>query len=350
MAEHILITGGCGFIGSNLVRWCLKHRPDWRITNLDLLTYCGNPESLADLPDLFNDLDQRYRFVHGDIRDPQTVEPLIHEVTGIIHAAAESHVDRSIMDARPFIETNVLGTQVMLDALRRTDPNSSKRYLQVSTDEVYGDLPLDQPDLRFTETTPIAPNSPYAASKASADHLVLAAHHTFGIHASITRCSNNFGPYQFPEKVIPLFVTNLLEGKKVPLYGDGKNVRDWLHVEDHCEALVAVLEQGKAGEVYNIGGNNEKANHQLTRDILAAVGAGEDMIEHVTDRLGHDRRYAIDSSKIQRELGWQPRHQDWSQALAETVQWYREHESWWRRIKDGSYRAYYEAQYERRQS
>jgi len=338
MAQHILLTGGCGFIGSNFVRFVLHARPDWRITNLDLLTYSGNPENLADF-----EAEDRYRFVHGDITDADCVAELIADCDAIVHMAAESHVDRSIMDAGPFIRTNVVGTQTILDAIRKV--GGDKRLVHVSTDKVYGALPLDRPEVKFTEKTPLAPNSPYSASKAASDLLVRAYHETFGLDAVITRCSNNFGPYQFPEKVIPLFVTNLMEGRKVPLYGDGKNVRDWIHVDDHCEAVLTVLEKGDGGEVYNIGGNNEQSNLDLTHAILNAMGQGEEMIEYVPDRLGHDRRYAIDASKIRRELGWQPTRSAWPAALQATVDWYRGHEAWWQRVKSGAYREYYQRQY-----
>lgn len=338
MSKHLLVTGGSGFIGSNFVRFVLDARPDWRLTNLDLLTYSGNPENLADL-----ESEPRYAFVQGDIADAHHVEPLIDQVDAIVHFAAESHVDRSIMDCQPFIQSNVAGTQVLLDAMRRV--GGERRFLHVSTDEVYGSLPLDRTDLKFTEQSPLAPNSPYAASKAASDCLVRAAHHTFGMDVVTTRCSNNFGPYQFPEKVIPLFVTNLIEGRKVPLYGDGRNVRDWLHVDDHAEAILTALESGEAGEVYNIGGNNERSNLDLTHTILELMGHGEEMIEYVKDRPGHDRRYAIDASKIERELGWRPTRSTWPEALERTVNWYREHDSWWRRVKSGEYRAYYEQQY-----
>lgn len=340
---NILLTGGSGFIGSNFVRFALRERPDCTITNLDVLTYSGNPENLADLEN-----NPRYKFVHGNINDATLVESLLRDADAVVHMAAESHVDRSIIDARPFVETNVLGTMTLLDALRRVDPDNQKRFIHVSTDEVYGDLPLDQPDLKFLETTPYAPSSPYSASKASSDHLVRAYHHTFKINACITNCSNNFGPYQFPEKVIPLFVTNLIEGKKVPLYGDGSNIRDWLHVEDHCEAIFAVLEKGNAGETYNIGGNNERSNLQLTHAILEAMGKGDEMIEPVKDRLGHDRRYAIDATKIKTELGWEPTRSAWPEALENTVKWYVDNESWWRNVKSGTYREYYQKQYAER--
>lgn len=340
MSQRILLTGGAGFIGSNFVRFVLRERPDASIINLDSLTYSGNPESLSDLEG-----DDRYTFVHGNILDLELTTELIQQCDAVVHMAAESHVDRSIIDARPFIESNVLGTQTLLDALRRADPDNQKRFVHVSTDEVFGDLPLDEPEVKFTEDTPFAPSSPYSASKAGSDMVVRAYCHTFGINACTTNCSNNFGPYQFPEKVIPLFVTNLIEGKKVPLYGDGKNVRDWLHVEDHCEAVLTVLEKGAAGETYCIGGNNERSNLELTHSILQAMGKDESSIEYVTDRLGHDRRYAIDATKIKRDLGWEPTRSAWPGALENTIKWYVENETWWRRVKSGEYRSYYEKQY-----
>lgn len=337
----ILLTGGSGFIGSNFVRFLLRERPDYSIVNLDALTYSGNPENLSDI-----ESDWRYTFVHGSINDMPLVEKLIAAADAVVHMAAESHVDRSIIDARPFVETNVLGTQTLLDAARRTDFKG--RFVHVSTDEVYGDLPIDQPELKFTEQTPYAPSSPYSASKAASDMLVRAYHHTFGLNVCITNCSNNHGPYQFPEKVIPLFVTNLLENKKVPLYGDGRNVRDWLHVDDHCEAVLTVLEKGKAGETYNIGGNNERSNLELTHSILEIMGRDEKWIQPVTDRLGHDRRYAIDPRKIETELGWKPTRSAWPDALVNTVRWYVQNESWWRNVKSGAYRDYYKKQYDNR--
>ncbi len=346
MTKHILVTGGCGFIGSNFVRYLLAQRPDQRLTNLDCLTYSANLENLADVE---NNL--RYRFVKGNILDRPLVEQLLSDCDAVVHLAAESHVDRSILDSRPFVESNVLGTQTLLDAARRVwqmPGGYHGRFLHVSTDEVYGSLPLDRPELKFTEQTPLCASSPYSASKAGSDLLVGAYHHTFGLDTVITRCSNNFGPYQFPEKVIPLFVTNLLEGNKVPLYGDGKNVRDWLHVEDHCEALLTVLERGRSGEVYNVGGDNERSNLELTRTILDVMGKDDSSIQFVPDRPGHDRRYAIDAGKIARELGWRPTRSAWPDALAATVRWYAEHTAWWQRIKYGEYRKYYEVQYARR--
>ncbi|MEM9253560.1 MAG: dTDP-glucose 4,6-dehydratase [Planctomycetota bacterium] len=337
---HILLTGGSGFIGSNFVRLVLRDRPDYQVTNLDCLTYSGNPENLTDV-----DADDRYQFVHGNILDLELCQRLIEQADAVVHMAAESHVDRSIQDARPFVESNVLGTQTLLDAMRRVDPDNTKTFVHVSTDEVFGDLPLDQPELMFRETTPYAPSSPYSASKAGSDMVARAYHHTFGMKVMTTNCSNNHGPYQFPEKVIPLFVTNLIEGKKVPLYGDGRNVRDWLQVEDHCEAVLTVLEKGTAGETYCIGGNNERSNLELTHSILELMGKGHDMIEPVTDRLGHDRRYAIDATKIKAELGWEPTRSAWPQALESTVRWYVDHPQWWQNVKSGAYREYYAKQY-----
>jgi dTDP-glucose 4,6-dehydratase len=326
----VLVTGGAGFIGSNFVRFALTQRPGLKVVNYDALTYAGNLANLRDM-----EKDPRYSFVHADIRDRAAVEKALrdHRCDAVVHFAAESHVDRSINDSGPFVSTNVQGTQVMLDASRQS--GHVNRFLHVGTDEVYGQLPLDRPDLKFTEQTPITPSSPYSASKAASDMLALAYHHTFGMNVMVTRCSNNFGPYQYPEKVIPLFVTNLFEGKTVPLYGDGKNVRDWLHVIDHCEAILAVLERGTPGEVYNIGGNNERSNNELTRMILKCTGHGEEMIQPVVDRLGHDRRYAIDAAKIKRELGWQPTRSAWPRALQDTVDWYRANETWWRPLKNG---------------
>lgn len=341
MKRTLLLTGGCGFIGTNFVRFVLANRPDWRIINLDVLSYSGNAENLADV-----ERDPRYRFVKGDICDAAVVEPLMEEADCVVHMAAESHVDRSILDSKPFIVSNVLGTQTLLDAARRAKGGKGTgRFLLVSTDEVYGSLPLERPDLRFTEETPLQANSPYAASKAGSDLLARAYHHTFHMDVVVTRCSNNFGPYQFPEKVIPLFVTNLIEGKQVPLYGDGKNVRDWVHVDDHCEAVLAVLEKGRAGEVYNVGGNNERNNLDLTHSILRLMGKGDESIRYVADRPGHDRRYAIDATKIERELGWRPTRSAWPAALEQTVQWYVKNRDWWERVKSGAYREYIARQY-----
>jgi dTDP-glucose 4,6-dehydratase len=333
-AMRLLVTGGAGFIGSNFIRFVMAERPDWSIINLDLLTYAGNLDNLSDLADSPN-----YRFVRGDICNAGVVAPLMREVDAVVHFAAESHVDRSIEDSSPFIRTNVQGTQTLLDEARRAidDGHQITRFLHVSTDEVYGQLPLDQPDLKFTEQTPIQPSSPYAASKAASDLLVNAAHHTFGLPCLITRCSNNFGPYQFPEKVIPLFVERLLTGGRVPLYGDGLNVRDWLHVLDHAEAILTVLEKGRVGEAYNIGGNNERANIELTNSLIEICGRDESAIEYVEDRKGHDRRYAIDASKIKNELGWEPKRSAWPEALESTVAWYRANGPWRERILSGTY-------------
>lgn len=339
--DRLLVTGGCGFIGSNFVHMLRRERPAWRILNLDALSYSGNAENLASLEG-----DDQYEFVRGDINDIELVQSLVSRVDAVVHFAAESHVDRSILDSGPFIRSNVMGTQRLLDAVRAE--SRPVRFVHVSTDEVYGTLPLDRLEEKFTEDTPMAPNSPYSASKAASDFLVRAAHHTFGMDVVTTRCSNNFGPYQFPEKVIPLFVTNLIEGRRVPLYGDGRNVRDWIHVDDHCAGVLAALEKGRSGEVYNFGGDNERSNLELTRAILSIMGKGEEMIERVKDRPGHDLRYAIDSSKAQRELGWKPRWSAWPEGLERTVRWYVENEGWWRRVKSGEYREYYAKQYDRR--
>lgn len=338
MIRNVMVTGGCGFIGSNFIRFLLEARPAWRVINLDSLTYSGNLENLIGL-----DTCDHYQFVHGDIVDVKVVQSCVDQCDAVIHFAAESHVDRSIIDSGPFARTNVVGTLTLLDAVRRLE--RPVRFVHVSTDEVYGSLPLDEPEIRFTEATPLAPNSPYAASKAASDLMVRSYHHTFGLDAVVTRCSNNFGPSQFPEKVIPLFVTNLLEDRKVPLYGDGRNVRDWVHVLDHCEAVLAVLERGQPGGVYNIGGNNERSNLELTHLLLEIMGKGREMIQPVADRLGHDRRYAIDASRMRDELGWEPTRSAWPTALAETVEWYTGHCDWWQRVKSGEYRRYYQQQY-----
>ncbi len=330
--RKVLVTGGAGFIGSNFVRFLRAERPDWYIVNYDALTYAGNPANLGDLSD-----DDHYTFIQGDICDRCAVLDAIQGCQAVIHFAAESHVDRSISDGRPFVSTNVLGTQTLLDVFREV--GRVERFIHIGTDEVYGSLPLDRPDLKFTERSPLRPTSPYAASKAAADLLALAYHKTYGMAVIVTRCSNNFGPYQYPEKIIPLFVTNLLDRKKVPLYGDGLNVRDWLYVIDHCEALLRVLEDGRVGEVYNIGGDNERSNLELSRTILQLLGYGEDMIQPVGDRPGHDRRYAIDASKIRNELGWVAARSAGPEALANTTRWYQEHEDWWRPLKANTFNA-----------
>jgi dTDP-glucose 4,6-dehydratase len=335
-ALPVLVTGGCGFIGSNFIHYLLETDPVLQVLNFDGLTYAGNLANLADLAG-----NSRYRFVHGDITNREAVRRAVGErVSAIVNFAAESHVDRSIHDTGPFVRTNVLGTQILLDAAREF---KVPRYLQVSTDEVYGSL---GPTGSFTEETPLAPNSPYAASKASADHLVHSYVHTFGLPAIITRCSNNYGPYQFPEKLIPLFITNLLRDEPVPVYGDGLNVRDWIHVRDHCAALAMVLRSGRQGEIYNIGGRCEKTNLELTHALLETVGKPRSLIRYVTDRPGHDRRYAIDSTKIERELGWKPRIL-FAEGLDDTVRWYREHPDWVASIRTGEYLKYYEKQYGR---
>ena len=331
----VLVTGGCGFIGSNFVRLLLSERPDWRVLNVDALTYAGNPESLADVADAAN-----YAFVRADVADADAVEAVYaeHKPETAVHFAAESHVDRSILDSGPFVRTNVTGTQILLDAARR---HGVKRHVQVSTDEVYGSL---GPTGLFTEETPLQPNSPYSASKTAADLLVRAYHHTFGMDVVTTRCSNNYGPYQFPEKLIPLFISNLLEDKPVPVYGQGTNVRDWIHVEDHCRGVLAALEGGVAGEVYNFGGASEMTNLALTKQLLASLGKGEDLITYVQDRPGHDLRYAIDFSKAERELGWRPRW-TFGDGLAATIQWYKDNAEWTDRVRSGAYRDYYRRQY-----
>lgn len=336
----ILVTGAAGFIGSNFVRMLMARGERVKLVALDKLTYAGN---LANLEDLLRDRE-RLVFVKGDICDAELVGRLFdeHRVTEVVHFAAESHVDRSILGSGPFVQTNVVGTQVLLDVSKA---KGVEKYLQVSTDEVYGSLPEDRLEVKFTEETPLAPNSPYSASKAAADCLVRSYYHTFHMPVLTTRCSNNYGPYHFPEKLIPLFVTNLMEGKKVPLYGDGMNVRDWLYVEDHCEAIWAVLNKGKFGEVYNIGGNNEIPNRRITEVILKEMGRGwDESVQYVKDRPGHDRRYAIDAGKIKRELGWEPKHR-FEEAIKTTIAWYKSHESWWRNIKSGDYLKYYETQY-----
>jgi dTDP-glucose 4,6-dehydratase len=313
----LLVTGGCGFIGSNFIRRVLASRPDVSIVNLDALTYAGNPANLADLAH-----HPRYRFLHGDICDRAAVREAFRlGARSIVHFAAESHVDRSIHDSGPFVRTNVLGTQSLLDAARE---HEVEKFVHVSTDEVYGSLGESG---AFTEQSPIAPSSPYSASKAASDFLALSFAHTHGLPVVVTRCSNNYGPYQHPEKLIPLFIKNLLADQPVPVYGDGKQVRDWLHVSDHCSALEAVWERGRPGEVYNIGGRCERANIDLTHQLLRLLGKPASLIRHVADRPGHDRRYAIDCAKIERELGWRPVVK-LEQGLADTVAWYRANQRW----------------------
>ena len=352
--KKILVTGGAGFIGSNFVRLALARLPGCRLVNLDKLTYAGNPANLSDLEG-----DPRYRFVRGDICDAELVEKLFAEegIDTVVHFAAESHVDRSIEGPSEFIHTNILGTFTLLEAARQawlTSPQSpvpDPRFLHVSTDEVYGSL--GETGL-FTETTPYDPRSPYSASKASSDHLASAYGHTYGLPVLITNCSNNYGPYQFPEKLIPLIINNALQGKELPVYGDGKNVRDWLYVEDHCAAILAVLEKGEVGETYNIGGNNEKQNIEIVHavcDLLdekaGLLPSGEprrSLIRFVKDRPGHDRRYAIDAAKIREELDWEP-SVTFEEGIRRTVDWYLENRAWVESVVDGSYRSYYERMY-----
>jgi len=332
---HILVTGGCGFIGSNFIMYMLKSYPDVRITNLDLLTYAGN---LANL-DESREFEGRYRFVRGDIADRDVVDAILADNPDVVvNFAAESHVDRSILDSSIFVKTNILGTQVLLDACRQ---HQIPRFVQISTDEVYGSL---GPTGAFTEQHPIVPNSPYAASKASADLLVRAYHKTHNLNVVTTRCSNNYGPFQFPEKLIPLMITNAMEGKPLPVYGDGFNVRDWIYVTDHCRAVDLILQEGKPGETYNIGAGKELPNIEIVKLILKIVGKSEELIRFVEDRPGHDRRYAMDASKLQRELGWKPLV-DFEEGMAMTVKWYIENTQWWRQIKSGEYLNYYDKWY-----
>ncbi len=317
------MTGGAGFIGSNFVRYMLNKHQDYKIVNLDLLTYAGNIKSLDDVKD-----NPNYLFVKGDIADNKLVDKIVsdNKIDVIINFAAESHVDRSITNPDIFVKTNVLGTQNLLEVAKKY---KIEKFFQISTDEVYGSLGKTG---FFTEKTPLSPNSPYSASKASADLLVMAYHHTFGLNVNITRCSNNYGPYQFPEKLIPLFITNALDNKQVPLYGDGLNIRDWLFVEDHCSAIDTVLHKGKNGEIYNVGGNNEKTNKYITDTILKYLGKDSSLIKYVADRLGHDRRYAIDATKIKEELGWEPKYK-FEQAIEKTIEWYLNNKDWWEKLR-----------------
>jgi dTDP-glucose 4,6-dehydratase len=332
---NLLVTGGAGFIGSNFIRYILDKYPEYRVINLDKLTYAGNLENLTGV-----EKDPRYAFEKGDICDKARVQLCVmrYEIDAIINFAAESHVDRSILGAAEFVQTNIAGTNILLEVTKEL---KIKRFLQVSTDEVYGSLGLAG---LFTEETPLHPNSPYSASKASADMLALAYQHTFGLPIVLTRCSNNYGPYQFPEKLIPLMIANAINDKPLPVYGDGMNIRDWLHVKDHCSAIDEVLHRGRIGEVYNIGGNNEKPNIEIVKLILQNLGKPESLITYVKDRLGHDQRYAIDSSKIQHELGWQPSY-IFEQGIAETIKWYMDNQTWWKRIISGEYKEYYKLLY-----
>lgn len=330
----LLITGGAGFIGSHFIRYMFKHHPDYHITNLDKLTYAGNLENLRDI-----ERHSNYRFVQGDICDPDALSPLAKEVDVIINFAAETHVDRSILNPGGFIQTDVYGTYVLMESARK---HRHRLYIQVSTDEVYGSIE----DGAFTEESPLRPNSPYAASKAAGDLLVLSYVRTYGFPAIITRSSNNFGPCQYPEKAIPLFITNALEDKPLPLYGDGLNVRDWIYVLDNCAAIDLILHKGETGHVYNIGGGNELTNIELTRLILEGLDKSETLIQRVSDRPGHDRRYALDCSRIA-TLGFNPRH-TFSEALRSTVRWYQENSAWWQKIKSGEFQKYYEQMYAKR--
>ena len=337
----IIVTGGAGFIGGNYVHIMLKKHPEDTIICLDALTYAGNMETLAPVMDAPN-----FKFVKLDIRDREGVYALFEKEKPdiIINFAAESHVDRSLVNPELFLQTNIIGTSVLMDACRKY---GIKRYHQVSTDEVYGDLPLDRTDLFFTEETPLHTSSPYSSSKASADLLVLAYHRTFGLPVTISRCSNNYGPYHFPEKLIPLMIINALHDKPLPVYGKGENVRDWLYVEDHCTAIDLIVRNGKVGEVYNIGGHNERRNIDVVKTIIKELGKSEDLIHYVTDRPGHDRRYAIDPTKIKRDLGWEPttRFED---GIKKTIAWYLDNKPWWEHIISGNYQDYYEKMYGKR--
>ncbi len=338
--KSILVTGGAGFIGSNFIYYELEKHPDRRIVCLDALTYAGNLETLEKALQ-----SENFRFVKGDITDRKAVGALFEEecFDAVVNFAAESHVDRSIEEPEVFLKTNILGTQVLLDECRKRDI----RFHQVSTDEVYGDLPLDRPDLFFTEETPIHTSSPYSASKASADLLVTAYFRTYGAKVTISRCSNNYGPYHFPEKLIPLMIANALEEKPLPVYGEGKNVRDWLYVRDHCKAIDMILEKGRLGEVYNIGGHNEKTNLEVVKTVLDILGKSESLIKFVKDRPGHDMRYAIDPTKIKNELGWYP-ETTFDKGIRKTVEWYLENRQWWENIVSGDYVKYYERMYKDR--
>ena len=337
----IIVTGGAGFIGGNFVHYMLKEHPEYQIICLDKLTYAGNMETLEPVMD-----NPNFTFVKADIADRDAVYALFEKEKPdvVVNFAAESHVDRSITDPGIFLQTNIIGTGVLLDACRIY---GIKRYHQVSTDEVYGDLPLDRPDLFFTEETPLHTSSPYSASKASADLLVMAYHRTYGLPTTISRCSNNYGPYHFPEKLIPLMIANALNDKPLPVYGKGENVRDWLYVEDHCRAIDMIIHKGRVGEVYNIGGHNERTNLQVVKTVLKELGKSEDLITYVTDRPGHDRRYAIDPAKIHAELGWEPLTL-FDQGIKKTVKWYLENREWWEHIISGDYQQYYEKMYKNR--
>lgn len=333
----LLVTGGAGFIGSNFIIYMLNKYSEYQIVNVDSLTYAGNLENLKSVEGTPN-----YTFIKADIADAQAIDEIFQQgIDYVINFAAESHVDRSILEPEIFVKTNVLGTQVLLDAAKKY---GVKKFVQVSTDEVYGTL--GETGL-FTEETPLAPNSPYSASKAGGDLLVRAYHETFGMTVNITRCSNNYGPYQFPEKLIPLMIANALNDKQLPVYGDGLNIRDWLYVEDHCSAIDLVIHKGVSGEVYNIGGNNERTNIHIVKTILEQLGKPESLIKYVQDRLGHDRRYGIDATKITKELGWKPKYH-FESGIKETIKWYLDHQEWWKRIQSGAYQQYYDKQYAER--
>jgi dTDP-glucose 4,6-dehydratase len=342
--KTLLVTGGCGFIGSQFIKLILRERPQYNVINLDLLTYAGNLENLAGVEQQLS--KGAYHFVRGDIADVRLAYQLIREakVDAIVNFAAETHVDRSLLDSAPFLRTNVDGTRVLLDAAIRA---GIERFLQVSTDEVYGSLEPSAPP--FTEEHALQPNSPYAASKAAADLLVRAYHHSYGLPAIVTRCGNNYGPHQFPEKFLPLFITNALEDKPLPLYGDGGQIRDWIHVEDHACALLQVLETGRIGETYNVSASAEQTNLHMAQWVLSLMNKPPTLLRHVNDRPGHDRRYGLDATKLRRELGWQPRI-PLDAGLQATIEWYREHRDWWERIKSGEYRNYYARQYGQRLS
>lgn len=338
MDKKILVTGGAGFIGGNFVHYMVEKYPNYMIVNLDALTYAGNLETCQPVEGKPN-----YKFVKGDIADREFIFDLFEKEKFdiVVNFAAESHVDRSVTNPEIFITTNVLGTQVLMDASRQF---GVERYHQVSTDEVYGDLPLDRPDLFFTEETPLHTSSPYSASKASADLLVFAYHRTFGLPVTISRCSNNYGPYHFPEKLIPLMISRALNNEKLPVYGNGENVRDWLHVYDHCAAIDLILHKGRVGEVYNVGGHNERTNLEVVKTILKALGKSEELITYVKDRPGHDLRYAIDPQKLENELGWKPTY-NFDTGIAQTIQWYLDNKEWWEHIISGEYQNYFEKQY-----
>ena len=327
----VIVTGGAGFIGSNFIYYMMNNHPKYRIICVDSLTYAGNPNNLKAIANKPN-----FRFCRTDITDREAVYRIFEEEKPdiIVNFAAESHVDRSVSDPTVFLTTNVIGTSVLMDACRRY---GIKRFHQVSTDEVYGDLPLDRPELFFTENTPLRTSSPYSASKASADLLVMAYHRTYGLPVTISRCSNNYGPYQFPEKLIPLMTVNALENKPLPVYGNGENIRDWLYVEDHCKAIDLIISKGRAGEIYNVGGHNEMKNIDIVKTILSVLGKSDELITYVEDRKGHDLRYAVDPSKIEHELGWKP-EKDFSEGIKETVKWYLDNRNWWEDIISGEYK------------